>query len=168
MDIRSEPGAEVGELFKDGIRRIRKYKTRQLHLMSHEIDEDFVKSFIKPYFTTVHLLLDREALRRDRRRKAGSWRALVELSATYGKKRLTIRQGSNVHTTLLLAATRRGARFALVSDMPALGRLWSEGAAEPRLTMLTRDAAELALLQKSFNEVAEAARLVKLRKVKAK
>jgi len=167
MDIRSEPGVEVGELFKDGLRRIRRYKTRQLFMMSHEIDEDFVKSFIKPYFTAVHLLLDREALRRDRRRKAGSWRALVELSATYGKKRLTIRQGSNIRTTLLMAATRRGARFALVSDMPALGRLWSESA-EPRLTMLTRDAAELALLQKSFNEVAEAARLVKLRKVKPK
>ena len=166
MDIRPETGLKTGELFKEGLRRVRRYKVRELCLATHGVDEGFVKEFVEPFFTHVRLVLDRDSLKRDRRRQTGSWRALAELSKAYGR-RLVVRQRDYVQATLLLASTRRGARFGMLVDVPAWSSLWGK-AAGPWLTMLTRDEAELALLQRGFDEVFKAAKLVKLRKAGSK
>lgn len=164
MNIRPEVGEKVAELFKEEVKRVRRYKVRELCLVTHSIDEGFVKEYVEPFFTHVRLIIDGDALERDRRRQVGIWRTLVELSKFYGR-RLLVRQRSNVYATLLLASTRRGARFGMLIDAPAWAPLWSQKAG-PWLTMFTSDEAELAFLQRSFDELFKAARLVKLRKAK--
>lgn len=164
MNIRPELGEKVAERFKEEVKRVRKYKVRELCLITHSIDEGFVKEYVEPFFTHVRLIVDSSSLERDRRRQAGLWRTLAELSRVY-KKRLLVRQRANVYATLLLASTRRGARFGMLVDVPAWASLWGQEAG-PWLTMFTSDESELAFLQQSFDELFKSAKLVKLRKAK--